>query len=176
MPAAIGNGELPPGATGEWLQSLVEARRDQDVGELTEEWLSLDSAIASILNGPGPGELLFVDLAVHEHDLRGALGAPDHGALEVQVMLPMTLAALAAPLRNAGLGAIEVRHDGRIWRSHDSEAGWTLDVTPWEAVRAVNSRRTPDELRNLPHGRDVEPYLAILDAHLPLPAISLNET
>ena len=176
MPAAIGNGELPPGATGEWLQSLVEARRDQDVGELTEEWLSLDSAIASILNGPGPGELLFVDLAVHEHDLRGAVGAPDHGELEVEVMLPTTLAAFAAPLRNAGLGAIEVRQDGRIWRSHDSESGWTLEVTPWEAVRAVNSRRTPDELRELPHGGDVEPCLAILDAHLPLPATSLNET
>jgi hypothetical protein len=173
MPAAIARGESPPGTVTEWLQGLVEARRDQNVGELTEEWLSLDGAISAILNGPGG--VLFGDLAVHEHDLRGAVGAPDHDALEVEVMLPRTLAGFAKPLRNAGLGTIEVRHDNRMWRSHDSEPGWMLDVSPWEAVRAVNSRRTADELRELPHGGDVEPYLAILDAHLPLPTMSLNE-
>jgi len=90
-------------------------------------------------------------------------------------MLPRTLAGFAKPLRHAGLGSIAVRHDDRIWRSHDSEPGWTLDVTPWEATRAVNSRRTADELRELPHRGDVEPYLAILDAHLPLPAAPLKE-
>jgi hypothetical protein len=173
MPAAIAIGDSPPGSVGEWLQSLVEARRDQNVGELTEEWLSLDGAISAILKGPGG--VLFGDLAVHEHDLRGAVGAPDHGALEVEILLPRTLAGFAAPLRNADLGAIEVRHNSRMWRSHDSEPGWTLDVTPWEAARAVNSRRTADELRELPHSGDVEPYLAILDAHLPLPTTSLNE-
>ena len=173
MPAAIGRGERPPGTVTEWLQSLVEARRDQTVGELTEEWLTLDGAISSILNGPGG--VLFGDLAVHEHDVRGAVGAPDHSALEVEVMLPRTLAAFASPLRAAGLGAIEVRHGDRTWRSHDGDPGWTLDVSPWEAVRAVNSRRTPDELRARFHQGDVEPYLAILDAHLPLPTTSLGE-
>lgn len=173
MPAAIGNGESPPGPVTDWLQGLVEARRDQSVGELTEEWLSLDGSIAAILNGPGG--VLFGDLAVHEHDLRGAVGAADHGALEVEVMLPRTLAGFAKPLRQAGLGAIAVRHDDRMWHSHDAEPGWTLDVTPWEATRAINSRRTADELRELPHEGDVEPYLAILDAHLSLPTISLDE-
>jgi hypothetical protein len=118
MPAAIGRGERPPGTVTEWLQSLVEARRDQTVGELTEEWLTLDGAISSILNGPGG--VLFGDLAVHEHDVRGAVGAPDHSALEVEVMLPRTLAAFASPLRAAGLGAIEVRHGDRTWRSHEA--------------------------------------------------------
>jgi hypothetical protein len=133
----------------------------------------LDGAIRAIL--PGPGGVLFGDLAVHEHDLRGAVRAPDHSALEVEVMLPRTLAAFAKPLRQAGLGAIEVRHDDRTWRSHDSEPGWTLEVSPWQAVRVFNSRRTADELRELPHRGDVEPYLAILDAHLPLPNASLEE-
>jgi hypothetical protein len=173
MPAAIGRGERPPGGITEWLQGLVEARRDQQVGELTDEWLSLDDSIAAILQGPGG--VLFGDLAVHEHDLRGAVGAPDHSALDVDVVLPRTLAGFTKPLRSAGLGAIEVRHGDRTWRSHDGEPDWTLHVTPWEAVRAVNSRRTADELRQLPHDGDVEPYLTILDAHLPLPVISLNE-
>ena len=173
MPAAIGNGESPPGPLTDWLQGLVEARRNQRVDELTEEWLAMDGAIAAILSGPGG--VLFGDLAVHEHDLRGVVDVPDHGALEVDVMLPRTLAGFAKPLRRAGLGSIAVRHDDRIWRSHDSEPDWTLEVTPWEATRAVNSRRTADELRELPHRGDVEPYLAILDAHLPLPAATLKE-
>ena len=84
----------------------------------------MDGAIAAILSGPGG--VLFGDLAVHEHDLRGVVDVPDHGALEVDVMLPRTLAGFAKPLRQAGLGAIAVRHDDRIWRSHDSEPGWTL--------------------------------------------------
>jgi len=173
MPAAIGKGESPSGPVTEWLQGLVEARRNQSVGVLTDEWLSLDGANTASMRGPRG--VLFGDLAVHEHDLRGAVDAPDHRALEVEIMLPRTLAAFAKPLRHAGLGAIEVRHEDRVWCSHDGEAGWTLEVTPWEATRAVNSRRTAEELRALPHQGDVEPYLAVLDAHLPLPAASLNE-
>jgi len=173
MPAAIALGASPRGSITAWLQDLVEDRRDQSVGELTEEWLSLDDDIAVIVKGPGG--LLFDDLAVHEHDLRGTVGAPDHGALEVEVLLPRTLAGFAESLRHAGLRSIEVRHGDRMWRSHDSEPGWTLEVAPWEAVRALYSRRTADELRGLPHDGNVEPYLAILDAHLPLPTTSLNE-
>jgi mycothiol maleylpyruvate isomerase-like protein len=175
MPAAIAIGASPTGSITEWLQNLVEDRRDQSVAELTAEWLSLDAAISAILQGPGG--LLFDDLAVHEHDLRAAIGAPDHGALEVEVMLPRTLGGLADPLRHAGLGAIAVRADTRMWRSHDGggEPGWILHATPWEAIRALYSRRTADELRRLPHEGNVEPYLAILDAHLPLPTTSLNE-
>ena len=61
----------------------------------------MDGPIAAILSGPGG--VLFGDLAVHEHDLRSAVGSADHGALEVEVMLPRTLAGLAKPLRQAGL-------------------------------------------------------------------------
>jgi hypothetical protein len=39
----------------------------------------------------------------------------------------------------------------------------------------VGSRRTADELRGLPGEGDVEPFVAVLDAHLPLPLTSLRE-
>ena len=61
---------------------------------------------------------------------------------------------------------------------HDVAAGilgWTLLVDPWEAVRALGSRRTVEELRALPAEGDCEPYLKILDEHLPLPTRSLGE-
>jgi hypothetical protein len=134
--------------------------------------MALDEAIAAVLHR---SEVLYGDLGVHEHDLRSALGRPDHDALEADVLLPRTVAAFAAPLRAAGLDAIAVRHHGGEWRSHDAPAGWTLDVAPWEASRALSSRRTAAELRVLPGSGDPEPYIPLLDAHLPLPARPLAE-
>lgn len=174
LPAALASGDVPSGDLQTWLDGVIDARRGRPLSSLTEEWTSIDEGLRVLLSG-GAG-LLFDDLAVHEHDLRGAVGRPDHDALDVDVVLPRTLAGLAGPLEDAGLGAIVARSDDRTWRSHDAEPGWVLRTTPWEVTRAVNSRRTADELRALPHEGDVEPYLAILDAHLPLPQVSLGES
>jgi hypothetical protein len=173
IPAALSAGRLPSGDVDDWLQEIVDERRDDDVDALVAEWHDLDPVLEPMLQGMGA--LMFVDLAVHEHDLRGALDRPDHDALDVDVILPRTLTALAPPLVAAGLDAIAVEHEGNTWRSHDADVGWTLHVAPWEAVRAINSRRTADELRALPAEGDAEPYLAVLDAHLPLPEHSLGE-
>ena len=173
MPAALGAGRLPTGDVGAWIQELVDERRTTPVASMVEEWCGLDEALAALLSGPGG--LLFADLAVHEHDARGALDRPDHAALEVDVLMPRTLAAFAGPLRDAGLGAIAVRDGERSWQSHDADPGWTLRVDPWVAVRALNSRRTVDEVRALPGEGDADRYVAILDGHLPLPAQSLGE-
>lgn len=173
MPAAISSGRRPTGPIGEWLTELVAERAEQPAEVLAQEWQALDDELDALLSGPSG--LLFADLAVHEHDFRGALGCPDHAALEVEAMLPRTIAAFKGPLQEAGLAPIEVRAGDRVWRSHEGEPGWTLVVDPWTAVRALNSRRTAQELNALPSDGDASPYLPILDAHLPLPAQSLGE-
>ena len=172
-PAELAAGRFPTSDFGPWLQAIVDARQDDEIPAMVEEWQELDGAIEPILRGPGG--LMFGDVAVHEHDLRGALGRPDHDALEVDEIVRFALGSFATPASEAGLGAIVVEHDGRTWRSHDDDAGWTLHVEPWEAVRAVYSRRTADELRALPADGDAEPYLAIIAGHLPLPEHSLGE-
>ncbi len=173
MPAAISAGARPTKEINAWLADLIDERRGQSVQDLVAEWQRLDNALPPLLTGGS--QLLYGDLAVHEHDLRAALGKPDHQALDVDAMLPRTLAALAHPLREAGLGAIAVDDGQRTWRSHDAGPGWTLLTDAWTAVRAVNSRRTAEELQALPARGDATAYLAILDAHLPLPKQSLRE-
>jgi hypothetical protein len=121
------------------------------------------------------GSLMFNDVAVHEHDLRAALGAPNHDALEVDAAMTCTLSLFEARLQDAGLGAIVVEHDGRSWRSHEVDPGWTLRIDPWEAVRAINSRRTADELRALQGDGGGDAYVAVVEGHLPLPERSLAE-
>jgi hypothetical protein len=173
LPAALAEGRRPDGDINAWLQELVVERRGQDADTLVAEWCSIDEPLTELLDGMGA--LLFADLAVHEHDLRGAVSRPDHSAFEVDLFMPRTVAAFANPLRAAGLGAIEVRHDGSTWRSHDAEPGWVLLVEPWEAMRALNSRRTALELLALPGAGDARPYVPVLDAHLPVPTTSLGE-
>ena len=174
MPAAIGAGRAPRGEINGWLAELIAERNEQPVDVLLDEWNELDDVLRALLSGPAG--LLFPDLAVHEHDLRGALGRPDHKALPVDELMPRTMAAFRHPLRDAGLGAIEVRSGASSWRTSDDPVGWTLLVDPWEAVRALGSRRTVEELRALPSEGDCEPYIEILDEHLPLPIQSLGES
>ena len=173
MPTAIIAGDLPSGDVNDWIQGLVDARRDTTAEELLAEWRTDDEALGGLIANAG---LLAGDLVVHEGDLASALGiAADRTTPESEAMLPGALGGLRGPVTEAGLGAIEVRHGERSWRTHDAEPGWSLEADPWEALRALTSRRTADELRAAPHTGDVEPYLAILDAHLPLPATSLSE-
>ncbi len=173
MPAAIAAGRLPGASLDDWLAGLVAERTTQPVPDLLAEWTALDAALPGLLGGGAA--LLFVDLAVHEHDLRAALEVPDHAALEVAEMLPRTLDGLAALLREAGLGAIGVVTPDGSWRSHDAAVGWSLRVDAWEAVRALSSRRTADEVLALPAEGDAAPYLPVLDAHQPLPVRPLGE-
>ena len=90
-------------------------------------------------------------------------------------MVPSSLASCVAALETAGLGSIEVRSAEGTWRSHDAAPGWVLEVIPWEAVRVIYSRRTADELRSLGGSDNIEAYIGLLDAHLPLPTSSLGE-
>lgn len=174
MPAAIGAGDLPSDDLDAWIDAILTARRDRTIEELVDEWSTTDDTIATMVGGGGA--VLLDDLVVHEHDLRGALGRPDRSRFEAEVFVPRALASCVPELERRELGAIEVHHDGRTWRSHDAEVGWVLETTPWEAVRALYSRRTADELRALGStADDIEAYIALLDDHLPLPTATLGE-
>lgn len=173
MPAAIAAGDLPGDDLDAWLDAIRASRADHPIEELAAEWESVDDTIAAMVSGGGG--VLLDDLVVHEHDLRGALGRADHSVLDGAVFVPRALQSCVPELERRGLGAIEVRHTNGVWRSHDAPTGWVLEVSPWEAVRVLYSRRTEEELRALGDSSDVMPYVRLLDDHLPLPITSLGE-
>ncbi|MEX1218106.1 MAG: hypothetical protein WEA11_06290 [Acidimicrobiales bacterium] len=170
LPVAIGAGDLPSGDPNGWIDGLVQSHDGRSLEEIQTLWLGADDTVAGMLNGGMT--LLLDDLSVHEHDLRGALGIPDHDALDIDLAVPGAAASVAPGLTEAGLGSIEVRANGQTWRSHDAEPTWVIETTPWEATRALFSRRTANELRAL-GGTDA--HIAVINAHLPLPTTSLNE-
>jgi hypothetical protein len=174
IPEALSLGNAPTGAVQPWLDSLVAERESVPVAELLERWEACAPAASGIIDGGG--HQLFVDLVTHEHDLRGALEAPGaRGTAEVRACVQLSLDLLAPAIADAGLGALVVDSGEVRWASQFARPGFTLRVDPWEAVRTLQSRRTADEVRALPHSGDAEPYLEVLAGHLPLPAASLGE-
>jgi hypothetical protein len=174
IPTALTSGDLPTGDLQAWLDGLVDARRDTPVAVLLDQWAACGEAIRPILGTEG---LLLVDVVIHEHDLRGALGAPGERHLaDVTTTLPLVLGLLAAGTEAAGLAPVAVElSDGTLVTTGEGDPGWTILADPWEAGRVLGSRRTAAEVLATPARGDARPYLAVLEGHLPLPSSSLRE-
>jgi uncharacterized protein (TIGR03083 family) len=174
IPEALTSGSFPTGDTQAWLEGLVVERQDVPVDELLDRWEACAAGTSAIVDG-GAHQLL-IDVVSHEHDLRGAVGAPGaRGSAEVRACVQLLLDLLSPAILEAGLGALVVDSGEVRWASQFARPGCTLRLDPWEAIRVLQSRRTADEVRALPLSGDVEPYLAVLAGHSALPETSLGE-
>jgi uncharacterized protein (TIGR03083 family) len=174
IPEALTSGSFPAGDLQAWLDAVVKERQDVPVPELLERWEACESGTSSLVDGGA--SLMFIDVVSHEHDLRGAVGRGGaRGTPEVRATVQLLLDLLAPAITEAGLGALVVDSGEVRWASQFVRPGCTLRVDPWEAIRVLQSRRTADEIRALPLSGDVEPYLAVLADHSPLPVTSLGE-
>lgn len=90
--------------------------------------------------------LLLVDAVIHEHDLRSAVRRPDHDSLDAALAIPLVLETVKDAVVELARGAIVVDCPEGTWRSHDANSAWTIRTSPWEAFRALSSRRTVSEL------------------------------
>ena len=121
-------------------------------------------------------DLLILDLFVHESDLHGAVGSVGHRAApELAEQLAHSVGTLATQIDTAGLAPVAIETELGRFVTGDGMPGWTMHVSAWEAHRALNSRRTATEVKSLPATGNADPYLVLLDQHLPLPAASPGE-
>lgn len=178
MPMAIAVGDIPEvvmggGDPNPWLADLVAEHSSRSVVDLARWWASADDALSELFPGAG---LLLADLFTHESDLHGALRSQAHRRtpeLDSQIDAALAGVQQAIAARSLAPIAVDDGHDRRV--SGEGEPGWTLRVDFWEAHRALNSRRTRDELVAIPHDGNPEPYLDVLHDHLPLPQHTLGE-
>jgi uncharacterized protein (TIGR03083 family) len=174
LPEALTSGDLPGADLQGWLDGLVAVRRDVPVAELLRRWEACTELTSSLVDGGA--DALLVDLVVHEHDLRGALARPGaRDAPELVLIVPLLLDALAPALETDGVAPLAVDTGSGRWQSHEGAPGCTMHVDPWLASRALESRRTAEELRALTVSGDVAPYVAVIAGHLPLPERPLRE-
>jgi hypothetical protein len=115
------------------------------------------------------------DLHAHLQDVCGALGLPAaRDELTVLVSLDFYLGSLDEDLREAGLGAVEVRTAGELHVVGDGVVRATLTADPFEVLRTLSARRSRAQIRALDWEGDVGAVLDHLGRY-PLPERDLTD-
>jgi uncharacterized protein (TIGR03083 family) len=171
-------------ARDEWTARQVQSRRDQPVYALLAEWAGRAAILEPMLAGtvpppPGsPGWLLsgpVADLAVHLHDVRGALSRPgDRDAPVTGLGLRIYARWLGRRLDQAGRPALRLRAAGREWVEGSRQPAAALAADAFELFRALSGRRSLGQVRALAWDGDPEPYLDLF-APYPMPASPLAD-
>ncbi len=171
-------------ARDEWTAGQVRSRRNQPVKALVAEWVGWAAILEPMLAGtvpPPPGSPTWLlsgpvgDLAVHLHDVRGALRQPgDRDAPGSGLGLRIYARWLGERLDQAGRPALWLRVADREWAEGSGQPAAALAAEAFELFRALSGRRSLDQVRALAWDGDPEPYLDLF-APYPMPASPLAE-
>ncbi len=152
-------GNITDAGSDPWTEAQVAARAGRTLGELADEWDETGPAVeAALVGGLLPAQAVF-DQVTHEHDLRGAIqqpGAQDHEAVHVGLTFieqawPFVMASYDIPPLRIVAGEI------KMVTAEDPDT--TLELTPFEALRALTGRRSLRQVAAYPWGTDPEPWL-----------------
>ena len=144
--------------TDAWTKAHVAPRAGKSLAELADEWDETGPQVATALaGGLLPAQAVF-DQVTHEHDLRGAIGQPGArddeavaiGLTFIETAWPFVMASYhIPPLRIVTGGADMVVGDN---------PQVTLELSRFEALRALTGRRSLDQLAAYNWGTDPAPW------------------
>jgi uncharacterized protein (TIGR03083 family) len=152
-----------------FVGSEVSRRRDRSIDEIVAEWEEAAVPLEATIRGerawpegspPLSEWIVTTDAAVHHHDLRGAVGLPgERDSLGTGLSLRSYVEAMR--FRSAGekLPAFRIRAGSREWVVGDGEPVATVSADPFELARAVNGRRSPEQIRAYDWDGDPEPFM-----------------
>ena len=193
--AAAASGTYFSGAADAWNDIRLAAARDEWTagsaiqtqpagGALVAEWACSAATLEPMLAGtvpPPPGSPAWLlpapaaDLAVHLHDVRGALRLPgDRDAPATRLGLRIYARWLGQRLDQARCPALRLRAAGREWVEGSGQPAAALAADGFELFRALSGRRSVGQVRALAWDGDPEPYLDLF-APYPMPASPLAE-
>lgn len=146
--ADIVSGNLDGVGTDAWAAAQVEARRGATSDALLAEWSECGPVVEEMAGqfGRAAGQLVS-DAVTHEHDMRGAFGAP--GARDsdaVALSFGFLGLSLAERLDAAERGALVVHHDGTTDTLGTGETVASLRIDDFEFVRALTGRRCVEQM------------------------------
>jgi uncharacterized protein (TIGR03083 family) len=165
------NGNLDGVASDAWTQAQVDARRDATAADLLGEWHANAPRIDPIIPSFGgvAGQFIF-DATTHEHDIRGALGAPGRRDSDAVVVSFEWMGQFVAAARNdRGAGALRLDTDAGSTQYGDGDPTATVATSRFEVVRAATGRRSSAQIDAWDWQGDAHPDLMVLAIFEPRP-------
>lgn len=145
-------GRLEGAGTDPWTASQVESRRDRSVEDVLGEWNGQAPQLEGMLDSFGAaGNQMVMDAVTHEHDLRGALGAP--GARDSDAVMIGTdwlITAYQGAAAAAGHPGVRVvaSDSGTTWEPSGAAVA-TVTGSSFDLLRSFSGRRTEAQVRSL---------------------------
>ncbi len=159
-------------ARDDWTAGHVRSRQDYPLAALIAEWNRWAATLEPALAGrvpPRSGAPAWLtsapvaDVAVHLHDVRGALRRPgDRDSPATVLGLRIYAAWLGERLSRRGRPALRLRTRSREWTTGTGQPAATLTGEAFELFRALSGRRTLGQVVALSWDGNPGPYLDLL--------------
>ncbi len=162
-------GRMEGVTTDPWTARQVERRAEWSLSSILEEWAANAEVFEPVL-GPDTPPQLIIDLTTHEHDIRGAVGAPgarDAAAVGFAVGVILDGHEAGWP---ADAPSIRITSGERTWNLGPAPAGAELVVDEFELFRVLMGRRSERQIRALPWSADAGAAVAHLTVFGPAEA------
>lgn len=158
-------GNLDGVGTDPWTAKQVEARCDNTIDELLDEWTTNAPQVEAIVNDFGAaGTQLVMDTVTHEHDIRGALnkaGARDSDAVDAAVQWLVT--SLGGRITEGGLPALRLSAGIQEWTLGEGDVkNSAVAPNEFEVLRALIGRRSPTQVASWKWQGEAGVYLGVL--------------
>ncbi len=157
-------GTLDGAGSPPWTAQQVADRQERSRDELLAEWDTCAPTVEAVMDDLGEaGYRVFYDAAMHEDDLREALGLPAAADPTHAEVLNGLCAGAQQRISKAGLPPLAIRAGEQTWGAPDAVTSVTVPDAG-ELARALSGRRPLAQVRSYAWEGDAEPYLA----HLPM--------
>lgn len=159
-----------------FTDSHVSSRAERSLDEVLEEWREVTARMLPILRGEqkAPQPFPFIelvpvnDIAVHLHDIRGALRRPgERDTPLVALGFASYFAAFAMRLARRDLPAVRVRYDGKERVTGEGEVAATWSGERFELFRALAGRRSNEQIAAMEWEGDPEPFIPLISMYGP---------
>ena len=173
-------GRIEGAGSDPWTAAQVAARRDRPLADVLAEWNAQAPQLEGMLDSFGPaGHQMVMDVVTHEHDLRGALGAPgarDSDAVVIGTAWLMRAYQMASTATGHGRVRITSSDTGTVWDEGEGDVVASVSASSFDLLRTFSGRRTESEARSLSWDGDVDAAVASLAfGPFRLPPSSLGE-
>jgi uncharacterized protein (TIGR03083 family) len=185
LASSIAGGEVPPDLNpvaslsdpemakrrDAFVDAALAARRGKPIRVVLDEWRAAAPMLESMIRGERPWPhgapplaewVVTTDVAVHHHDLRGAVGrAGERDSLATGLSLRSYVETMKFRAQMQGLAAFKIVAGTRDWTIGSGEPVATVSADPFELARAASGRRSPDQIRAYDWTGDPEPFIPL---------------